>query len=92
LTLDGRAIVLYKKDIWRSRSIANAVCIINCAFSRAVVDFFPGSFMLILPVVKKLEDLITKLCNIPGVLRIQGGNKSIRKKFLKTIFNGLHVG
>lgn len=48
--------------------------------------------MLILLVVKKLEDLITKLCNIPGVLRIQGGNKSIRKKFLKTIFNGLHAG
>lgn len=39
--------------------------------------------MLILPVVKKLGDLITKLCNIPGVLRIQGGNKSIRKNSLK---------
>lgn len=48
--------------------------------------------MLISPVVKKLRDLITKLYNIPGVLRIQGGNKSMRKKCLKKIFNGLHAG
>lgn len=49
--------------------------------------------MLILPVVKKLRDLITKLCNIPVVLRIQGGNKSMGKKCLKKkIFNGLHAG
>lgn len=57
---DGCAI-LYKKDIWRSRPIAGAICIINRAFSRAVVDFFSAEFYVNFARGEKVKRLNNKV-------------------------------